>query len=361
MTGTPVYFDGRLYIPVSSAEEAAALQPGYVCCTFRGSLIAADAATGKVFWKSYTIAQKPDRKVKNKSGTVLLGPSGAAVWSAPTIDARRGAVYVTTGDNYSDPTTATSDAVLAFDMKTGRLLWSKQMTAGDAMNLSCWQPGKANCPDSDGPDFDFGSPPILIARALILSQKSGMVYAVDPSRRGAVLWQVRAGEGGIAGGIQWGPATDGRKVYVAVSDMKMRPPTERKPGGPRYEIDPKVGGGLMALRLDDGAKVWHTPAPPCDDRSPCSPAQLAAVTAIPGVVFSGSMDGHIRAYSAEDGKIIWQFDTAREFKTVNGVAARGGSLDVSGAVVAGGMVYVNSGYMFLGGMPGNVLLAFGLD
>jgi polyvinyl alcohol dehydrogenase (cytochrome) len=363
LTGAPVYWKGRLYVPVSSSEEASALQPGYVCCTFRGSVLALDASSGRVIWKSYTIGELPTRKLRTRRGTSTVGPSGAAVWSAPTIDAERNAVYVTTGDNYSDPVTKTSDALLAFDLDNGKLLWSRQFTEADAMNLSCWQPAKVNCPDADGPDFDFGAPPILVKlggkrRAVVVSQKSGWIYAVDPDAQGRPLWQSRAAEGGIAGGIQWGPAADADRLYVAISDMGMRQPAVRKPGGPRYEIDPRKGGGMLALRLSDGKRVWHTPPPGCDDRRPCSPAQMSAVTAIRGAVFSGSVDGFIRAYSTADGRILWNFDTARAFETINRVPAHGGSLDVAGAVVAGGMLYVNSGYDFLGGMPGNVLLAF---
>lgn len=366
VTGSPAFWNGRVFIPVSSSEEASALQPGYVCCTFRGSLIAADAATGKILWRAYTIDEPAVRKRKNKAGTVMLGPSGAAIWSAPTVDPEGKAVYVTTGDNYSDPVTDSSDAVMAFHLETGRKLWSRQLTKGDAMNLSCWHPDKKNCPDSDGPDFDFGAPPILVRlragqRALLLGQKSGIAYAVDPDRKGGLLWQSRAGEGGIAGGIQWGPATDGERMYVAISDMGMKQPEKRVPGGPRYEIDPKRGGGLLALRLADGRREWFAPPPVCGDRRPCSPAQMAAVTVIPGAVFSGAMDGHVRAYSTAGGHILWEFDTVREYTTVNGVRGRGGSLDVGGPVVAGGMVFVNSGYLFLGGMPGNVLLAFSVE
>jgi polyvinyl alcohol dehydrogenase (cytochrome) len=358
VTGAPVLWKGRVYVPVSSSEEGVALQPGYVCCTFRGSVLALDAATGRQLWRSYTIPQPPTQRLTTRRGTTTLGPSGAAVWSSPTIDAARNAVYVTTGDNYSDPVTETSDALLAFDLDSGKLLWSHQFTKADAMNLSCWQPGKANCPDSDGPDFDFGAPPILVGRRLILSQKSGLVYAVDPDRKGHLLWQTRVAEGGVAGGVQWGSATDGERVYAAISDMSLRPPAERKPGGPRYEIDPKKGGGITALRVSDGQRVWLTPPPGCDGRRPCSPAQMAAISVIPGAVFSGAVDGHIRAYDAADGHILWDFDTARPFETVNGVPGHGGSIDVAAPVIAGGMLYVNSGYNFLGGMAGNVLLAF---
>lgn len=198
-------------------------------------------------------------------------------------------------------------------------------------------------------------------RALILGQKSGWVYAIDPDRKGAPLWRFRAGEGGVAGGIQWGMATDGRRAYAAVSDMSMRPPAQRMPGGPRYEIDPKRGGGMLALNLADGTLAWRARPADCGDRRPCSPAQVAAVTATANAVLSGSVDGRIRAFSTSDGRVLWEFDTVRDFETVNGVPARGGSLDVGGPVVAGKMLYVNSGYDFLGGMPGNVLLAFSAE
>ena len=363
ISGAPVFHKGRLYVPVASSEEAAAMQPGYRCCTFRGSVLALDAATGRTLWKRYTIAEPPVKTSTTKRGATTVGPSGAAVWSSPTIDVRRNALYVTTGDNYSDPVTETSDAVLALDLDSGKLLWSRQFTKGDAMNLSCWQPGKENCPDADGPDFDFGAPGMLVSfgqgrRALILGQKSGMAYAVDPDRKGALLWERRAAEGGVAGGIQWGMAADARRAYIAVSDMGIKPPEKRVPGGPRYEIDPGKGGGLLAVNLTDGKPVWRASAPRCDQRRPCSPAQIAPVTAAANAVFSAAIDGFVRAYSPVDGRVLWAFDTARDFQTVNGVPGRGGSIDVAGVVVADGMVFVMSGYNFLGGMPGNVLLAF---
>jgi polyvinyl alcohol dehydrogenase (cytochrome) len=270
-------------------------------------------------------------------------------------------MYVTTGDNYSDPTTATSDAVLAFAMDSGKLLWSKQLTANDAFNSSCNLTEKANCPDSDGPDFDFGSAPILARisanrRVLLLPQKSGMLHAVDPDQKGKILWQSRVGQGGTQGGLQWGSASDGKLVYAALSDVNYlaRTATGRSP-------DPTKGGGMFAFRIDNGERMWMTPPAGCGDRRPCSPAQSAAVTAIPGAVFSGSLDGHIRAYSAGDGKIVWDFDTVREYPTLNGVPAKGGSMDAGGPVIAGGMMFVNSGYGQWGGMPGNVLLAFGVE
>jgi polyvinyl alcohol dehydrogenase (cytochrome) len=323
-------------------------------------VLALDAATGKIIWKTYTVSDPPRPTRKNKAGTQLWGPSGVAVWSAPTIDRKRHALYAATGDSYSDPPAPTADAILALDTDSGKILWVRQMTAGDAFNLACPSPDKSNCPEANGPDFDFGSSPVLVElaggrRMLIAGQKSAVVYALDPDRAGEPLWHTRVGRGGTLGGIQWGPAADNDRAYVALSDIVRRV----TPMG--LELDPKSGGGLFALRLANGEIDWSAPPPGCGDRRPCSPAQSAAVTAIPGVVFSGSSDGHLRAYSAKSGKIVWGFDTMREYETVNGVPARGGSLDGPGPVIAGGMLYVNSGYGAMGGIPGNVLLAFSVE
>jgi len=374
ITGAPALAGGRLYVPTSSFEEVSGANPGYECCTFRGSLTALDAATGKVAWKSYTIPEEPKPVRKNKWGVQLWGPSGAAVWSSPTVDLVHHMVYVTTGDSYSDPAARTSDAFLAFSSETGKLEWSQQMTSGDAFNLDCGAPQEArtNCPETNGPDFDFGSSPILVdlangQRALVAGQKSGVVYALNPDKRGELLWQRRVGEGGKVGGVQWGSAADAKNIYVAVSDLSVRPVPKGTLGaqesftGKALVVDPKAGGGLFALSLATGEVAWHTPHPGCGDKPGCSPAQSAAVTEIPGVIFSGGLDGHLRAYSAEDGRILWDVDTQHDFKTVNGVPAHGGALDGPGAVIVGGTLYVNSGYAFVGGAPGNVLLAFSVD
>ncbi len=373
VTGAPTLAEGRLYVGVSSLEEVSGADAKYPCCKFRGSVSALDATTGKVIWKSYTIAEEPEPTGRNKNGVQLWGPSGAGIWSSPTIDLKKHLVYVTTGDNYSDPPTRTSDAFLAFDMETGKLVWSRQMTHRDAYNIDCDLPleQRVNCPASNGPDFDFGSSAILVnlangRRALVAGAKSGIVYAVDPDHQGSLLWQRRVSRGGTLGGVQWGSAADTEKIYVAVSDLQRRAAAAGSPAGRDsvygvpYELDPKIGGGLFALALDSGKIVWHTPHPGCD-RPGCSPAQSAAVTAIPGVVFSGGVDGHLRAYSMEDGQITWDADTEREYTTVNGVKASGGSLDASGVVIVDGMLYANSGYFFQGSTAGNVLLAFSLD
>jgi len=362
VTGSVAFNNGKLYVPVASGEEVASTKPDYECCKFRGSIVALEAATGKQLWKTYTIADAPKPTKKNKAGTQLYGPSGAPIWSSPTIDTRRNAIYATTGNNYSDPPSRMSNAFLAMDLDTGKLLWSRQMTEQDAYVSACRLPDKTNCPDSNGPDFDFSSGPILVnlpngRRALVAGQKSGMVHAINPDQQGEVLWQTRVGKGGTMGGVQWGSATDGTNVYVANSDVKRIMLTYST----STDADPLQGGGMFALRLSDGKQVWTTPPAACGTRPRCSPAQSAAVTAIPGVAFSGSVDGHMRGYATSDGKVIWDFDSEREYTTVNGVPGRGGSIDGPGPVISGGMLFMGSGYVGAGGAPGNVLLGLSVD
>jgi polyvinyl alcohol dehydrogenase (cytochrome) len=355
ITGAPRLHAGRLYVPVASLEEGSGAVPTYECCTFRGSVVALETATGKQIWKTYTIPEPAKVVGKSKSGVRQWGPSGVGVWSSPTLDIEHKRIYVATGDNYSQPATRTSDAIMALDQETGRMLWVRQLTEKDAWNVACLQPNSPNCPQGAGPDFDFASSPILVnlpngKRALVAGQKSGVVHAVDPDREGEVLWQIRAGQGGIVGGIEWGSAADEKNLYVAVSDVKLND---------LGRVSPASGGGLLALQLGDGKQIWRADPPPCpENRTGCSPAQSAAVTVLPGVVFSGSLDGHLRAYSIADGHVIWDFDTAREFNAVNGVPGHGGALNGPGPTVAGGMLFVESGYGFLGQIPGNVLLAF---
>jgi polyvinyl alcohol dehydrogenase (cytochrome) len=362
VSGSPVLHAGRLYVGVASGEEGAGASPAYECCRFRGSIVALDAATGRQIWKRYLIPEEPQPTKKNAVGTQLWGPSGVPVWSSPAIDVRRNALYITTGNNYSDPTTSMSDAFVALDLDTGNVLWSVQMTQKDAYTSACRLPDKINCAESNGPDLDFGASPILVdlpggRRALVAGQKSGVVHALDPDNGGKVLWQTRIGQGGTMGGVQWGSAADQTMAYVALSDIGRIMLTYSN----STDADPKRGGGMFGLRLDTGEIVWRTPPPGCGSRPRCSPAQSGAVSALPGVAFSGSVDGHIRAYSAADGKVVWDFDTVRSYETVNGVEGRGGSLDGPGPAIGGGMVFVNSGYPTAGGTPGNVLLAFSVD
>ena len=372
ITGSPTLAGGTLFIGVSSFEEVTGANPSYSCCTFRGSLVALDASSGKIAWKTFTIADEAKPSGANRNGVQQLGPSGAAIWSAPTFDAATKRVYATTGDNYSDPPSGTSDAIVAFDAASGDLAWARQITPGDAFTVAC--PSGINCPKSHGPDFDFGSSAVLASlpggkRILVAGQKSGVVTAVDPDHGGAIVWQTRVGAGSALGGVQWGVAADESKVYVALSDPKLRRVPAGTPGAQTLALNPsvallldsKTGGGLSALRLDTGEQVWRTPHPGCGDVPGCSPAQSAAVTAIPGLVFSGGLDGHLRAYFADNGKIAWDVDTKGDYQTVNGVAAKGGSIDGGGAVIVDGVVYVGSGSGFVGSIPGNVLLAYSVD
>jgi len=353
LTGAPMLHEGRLYVPVSSVEEVSAGNSQYACCTFRGGVAAFDARSGKQVWKAYTISDPPTAQGKSKTGATQMGPSGAGVWNSPTIDPKRKALYVGTGDSYSDPPARTSDGVVAFDLNTGSMLWSQQLTPGDSWNYSCGSPNKTNCPQEPGQDLDVGSSPILVnlaggQRLLLVGQKSGVMHALDPDARGKSVWQTRVGKGGPLGGIVWGSAVDQEKVYIPLSDIFSR-------GG--------TAGGMFAVEIATGKLSWSTPAPKpaCAGKPGCSAAQIAPATLIPGVVFSGSMDGHLRAYSTADGKIVWDFDTLRDFDAVNGVKTRGGSLSATGPTLAGGMMFVNSGYGALAGMPGNALLAFEVE
>lgn len=350
-TGSVTYHDGRLYVPAAGVgEEGQGGSSKYECCTFRGSVTALDANTGAVIWKSWMITEEPKPRGKSRDGVQLWGPAGAGVWAAPTVDPQRRAVYVATGNGYADPHTNTSDALVAMDMDSGKIRWTFQPTvdvwvggckAGDTTN--------PNCPQDLGPDHDFSMSPVLTRRTdgrgdlLIVQQKSGMAYAVDPDK-GALVWEYRTSPGSGMGG-QWGAAVDGRQAYFGVNGPARAP------------------GGLRAVRIDTGEAVWSRDAEErlCGTERGCSAAQGAAVTVIPGIVFAVSMDGGLRAHAADDGTTVWSFDTNREFETVNGVKAKGGAMDGPGAVVSGGMVYVNSGYVSLIGRPGNVLLAFGVD
>jgi polyvinyl alcohol dehydrogenase (cytochrome) len=353
ITGSPVFYNGRLYVPVSSGEEGSAIDPKYPCCSFRGSLVALDGKTGKEIWKSYTLpdAAHPTGQ-RNTAGTPLWGPSGAAVWSAPTIDVKKRTVYVATGNSYSDPPSPYTDAVIAFRMKDGKMLWHRQLTPDDRWNIACVAPGRVNCPANPGHDFDFGSPPMLQKlpggrRALIIGQKSGVVYALDPDHGGKVIWDSRIGKGGPLGGIQWGGAAEGKYVYFPLSDWDPN--------------DPKAGGGLFTLQAATGDRVWYAapPKPACENQLGCSAAQSAPPTAIPGVVFSGSEDGHVRAYDSTDGKLLWDYDTLQNFHAVNGIVARGGSINATGPTVVDGMVYIEAGYT--NNIDGNALLAFSVN
>jgi polyvinyl alcohol dehydrogenase (cytochrome) len=354
ITGAPVLYRNRLYVPVSSFEETAGRDAKYECCKFRGSIVALDAYTGKIIWKSYTV-QEPAKPFKmNSSGTQMYGPAGGAIWSAPTLDLKRKVIYAGTGNSYTDVDSGHTDAVMAFDMATGVVKWVNQVTPDDNFLVGCRQPGAGNCPQEAGPDYDFGSSVILRTLAngkqvILAGQKSGVMYALDPDNNGKKLWEVKLGGGGALGGIEWGFAADAENVYIPMADV----------GGPNRKP------GITALKIATGEKLWHVPAPKavCSwGTVRCTNSQSAAATLIPGAVFSGTADGRLRAYSTKDGVVIWEFDTADQtYTAVNGAKAKGGTLDGGGPTIANGVLYVNSGYGRLIGYPGNLLLAFTVD
>jgi polyvinyl alcohol dehydrogenase (cytochrome) len=361
ITGSPQFYKGVLYVPVASGEEWAKADPDYECCTFRGSVAALDARTGKQIWKTYTIPEAPKPLGKTRNGKQRWGPSGVSVWGAPAIDPKRNALYIGTGESTSEPESSTADAILAMDLDTGKILWAHQLTENSLFRAGCVYSNRASCPDRPGPDHDFTASPVLRElskrkRVLIAGQKSGLVHALDPDDEGEIVWQQKIGKGGLWGGVEWGPAADENNVYVPLSDLAL----ENVNADTGYRPVPSAGGGLFALRLRDGKKVWSAPPPPACARPGCSPAQSAAAAVIPGVVFSGALDGVLRAYSTQDGSVLWQYDTARDFpSTVNGAQGKGGGIEGPSATISGGMVFVNSGFGQLHGMPGNVLLAFG--
>jgi polyvinyl alcohol dehydrogenase (cytochrome) len=351
LTGAPTLSDGRLYVPVSSFEETAVSDPNYICCTFRGSVVALDAATGRILWKTYTIDQPP----QPRGDKGRIGPAGAAVWSAPTIDPKRGLLYMGTGNAYTAPAAPGSDSVIALDLKTGAKRWVSQLIPDDAFIVGCASKPQANCPEGTlGPDFDVGSSPLQVRlpngkERLIVTSKSGDVFGLDIDQQGKLLWRTKVGRGGLLGGIEWGGASDnGARIFVTVSDWGTSETDSATPG-------------VYAVSTTSGERLWTVaaPKPACAWGEPCSHAHFAAPIVIPGVVFAGAFDGHEYAYSVADGHILWDFDTGHSFDAVNGGKANGGSIDQGGQTIADGTLLVNSGGR--NGYPGNALLAFTVD
>jgi polyvinyl alcohol dehydrogenase (cytochrome) len=353
-TGTVAYYNGIVYVPISSLEVSMAANGNYPCCSSSGGLVAMDAATGRELWRHRVVSEAAKVSGKNRRGAPAYGPSGAPVWCSPTVDAKRGLLYIGTGENYSLPTTSTSDAIQALDLRSGKLLWTYQATTMDAYNVAC--PVLTNCPPKAGPDLDFGMAPLLTRKKdgkdiLLAGQKSGVVHALDPST-GKLIWKLRIGKGGALGGIHWGMATDGKYVYAANADNFI--------ALDRTDSSVVASPGLYAIDINNGKLVWKTASPACETKG-CIPANSAAPTVIPGLVFAATLDGHLRAYASSNGNIVWDYNTNKEFETVNGINGKGGSIDGPPPLIADGMIYVNSGYGMFGQTPGNVLLAFILD
>jgi polyvinyl alcohol dehydrogenase (cytochrome) len=341
ITAAPALYNGRVYVPVSSSEEFTAATLDYPCCTSRGSVAALDANTGKVIWKTYVVSEPKPTK-KNSKGVQNYAPAGGSVWNTPTVDVKKNALYFGTGDAETEPAPETTDAIMAVDLKTGKPLWHYQAQANDAFLGGCNGASKTdNCPSENGPDLDIGNSPILKTlpggkRILLAATKDGNVIALDPDKNGAVVWHVNVAPSGSSrlGGIVCGGAADEKAAYYGLS-----------------------AGAMVAVQLATGERLWLTRLAPDGKRV----SNAAATTEIPGVVFVGGTDGKIHALSTADGKIVWEYETAHEFDTVNKVPAHGGGIGSAGAAVAGGMMFIGSGYGITGNNSGNVLLAFSAE
>ena len=360
-TGAPVQHGDRLFVPISAFDVALAMRSDYQCCKSHGAVRALDVADGEILWTAH-MTEDAKATYKNSLGVQMWGPSGAPVWTTPAIDAKRGVLYVGTGENTSSPATDMSDAIVAIGLEDGAIRWHFQGTENDAFNMACgWRSGP-NCPKENGPDFDFGASAVIAKDTkgkdiLLAGQKSGDVYALDPDDGGALRWQRRIGPGSALGGVHWGIAADDTHVYVPIAD----PPF----------LGDRARPGIWALRIDDGTDVWNyaadrgctptgffgrsgTPWPDC----PFHYAFSAAVSIAGDVLLAGALNGRVFAFDRRDGTIRWQFATNRSFDTVNGIGGHGGAIDSPGVVAVDDLVIVTSGYGMFGQMPGNVLLVF---
>jgi polyvinyl alcohol dehydrogenase (cytochrome) len=339
LTGSPQFVHletenapNRLMVPVSSGEEGLGAVPGYNCCTFRGSVVSLDARDGSILWQSFTITPDAESTGENTSG-----PSGGAIWSAPTLDPANGVMYVTTGDAYSAPADKGTDALIAMDILTGEHLWISQGTADDIWTVACMRPG---ADDDCGPDQDYGSPAMLVptgdGHTLLAGQKSGIVraFAAGDGRveRATALVENTTEFGGK---IIWGGASDGTRAYFGLGT-----------------------GGIAGVNVETGNIDWFTPIEPVAERSR-NIGHDGPLTVTGDLVLSGGWDGMFRILSSSTGELLWQFDTVRTFETVNGVEARGGSMGAAGPIVSGKRLFVPTGYVGVkNGMQGNALLMF---
>ncbi len=355
ITGSPTLGGGQLFVPVSSLEVTAAADPSYACCTFRGSVVALNAKTGSVNWQHYSVTKPGVLQGKTKVGTDIIGPSGAPIWNSPSFDPATNRVYFGSGENYSSPADGNSDAVFAVDAKSGKRLWVSQLTKGDAWNVGCMI-GNDNCPKENGPDLDVAASVLVVPigggkKMIVAGQKSAAVYGLDPDT-GRPVWKTVLGHGGTQGGVHFGMAAQGRLVYVPINDM------EDTRDGRAYDAKLR-GAGVHAIDAANGRIFWRSKADNiCNKRPNCDPGISSAVTAMPGFVFAGHLDGRFRAYDNRSGKPIWTFDTTKSVKTISGEMARGGSMSGPGAAISNGHVVVNSGYGLYYHMPGNLLMVF---
>lgn len=359
ITGTPQLVGDRVYASVSQFEIMIGHQSTHECCKASGAVAALDAGSGDIVWLTPTLPEaKPIRD--RGDGQMIWGPSGAPVWTSPAIDLKRGLLYVGTGEANSEPAHKYTDAILAIDLKSGEVRWSFQASANDIFLAGCWREATLNCPPeySINRDVDFGASVIIAERSdgreiLLAGQKSSVVWALDPDDKGQVLWRWSFGQGTTNGGIHWAMAIDNGKVFAPIND----------PGRPRPGFKPVPG--LYALDIDTGKLLWeHRTYPDCDGRKHKAPrceslyGFSAAPIVVDGAVVTGSLDGFLRIFDGDDGRLMFSFDTIQEYETVNGIRGQGGAIDSASLVAANGLLLVNSGYGMFGQPQGNVLLAF---
>ncbi|HEY0960899.1 MAG TPA: PQQ-binding-like beta-propeller repeat protein [Pseudomonadales bacterium] len=359
VTAMPVLFEDKVFVPISSGELNMGAAPDYECCTSHGAVVALNADDGERLWVYHTMEDAKPTTV-SRVGTQQWGPSGAPIWTAAAVDAKRRLIYVGTGENTSAPATDTSDAILAIRMDDGSLAWKYQTTPNDIFLTGCMNdPEGPNCPPetSINKDWDFGAGLMLANRTdgsdlVIAGQKNGVVWAFNPDN-GELVWETKVGPGGAMGGVHWGMAFDGKSRLYVPNNMSTGPTADGE--------EP----GLHALDIDTGNILWsYLHKPDCSgERATNIPScernygMSAATLLVDGAVIQGANDGFVKIFDAQRGEPLFTFDTARPFDTVNGVEGKGGAIDNANMIAANGMLFVQSGYGLMG-VPGNVLLAF---
>jgi polyvinyl alcohol dehydrogenase (cytochrome) len=363
-TGTPVLVGDKVIAPSSQYEIMMASQDSHECCKIHGGVVAMDAMTGKRVWEGHTMENA--KPIKDRGdGKMIWGPSGAPVWNSPSIDQKRGLIFVGTGEANSAPAHKNTNAIMAFSLKDGSIKWAHQATPDDVFNVGCNpRGGPKNCPregETVFRDVDFGASTIIAkapnGKELVLAgQKSGTVWAMNPDT-GKVEWRRDIGTGGPNGGIHWGIAADDTHVYAPISYIGRSIPGQ--------EVSPDLKPGLYAVNLNDGSMGWQFQvAPDCTDaRKKFVPrcnglyGLSGAPTVIGDHIITGGLDGRVYMLEKKTGKLVWTFDTAREFEALNGVKGNGGSFDNASIVAANGLVLMNSGYGLFGQGAGNVMIA----
>ena len=357
ITGTPVIVDDKIIVPLSGSGVIAGGNPKYECCDNHGAVTALSLASGEKLWEYHTMPSAEYNGMVSSTGVKQRGPSGAPIWTTPTIDAARGQVIVTTGENTSHPTTGTSDAIIALDLETGAENWVFQALENDMWNFSCSAKGP-NCiilADTNSVDFDFGGPAILVESGgkelLVAGQKSGDLWALDPAT-GTVVWNQRVGEGTALGGNHWGIATDFERAFMTINDPA--------------NIIENGFAGLYSFFLGSGEPSWsYKVSPQCNEQRSdrlrrCETLFGFSATplSVDGAVITAGLDGRLFVFDSQTGEQLFKYDTVKDYDTVNGVEGYGGSIDSHSIAAGAGMVFVGSGYGSFGQVSGNVLLAF---